>query len=233
MRQERKKMQKSEEKTKIPRSQQRYVHFSSSSLSSSHHSGGQGKIWGVFGLKTTRKGGWNEIFNCIAIRKPSPLTTFLATLFGDVLFQHRPYHQVRKEKIFKFCQSTGERISITHRPREFLLRRPEPQAPAREGGWEHFLATRFHLQLRLTPFSHSPFVFVPSEPYKCIFWGFCLRRPSKQPFRRPPVTSSPPRALHVSQEVFFYPSSSATFDFLYYLVSHSRGSSVFLLSAAI
>ncbi|RVW74011.1 putative mitochondrial protein [Vitis vinifera] len=30
---------------------------------------------------------------------------------------------------------------------------------------EHFLATRFHLQPRLTPSSHSPSVFVPFEPY--------------------------------------------------------------------
>ena len=66
------------------------------------------------------------------------------------------------------------------------------------GHVEHFWATRFHLQPRLTPSSHSPSVFVPSEPYKCIFWVFCLRQPSKQPFRRPPVTSSPPQALHVS-----------------------------------
>ncbi|RVW34446.1 hypothetical protein CK203_081415 [Vitis vinifera] len=25
---------------------------------------------------------------------------------SEVLFRHRPYHQVRKEEIFKFCQST-------------------------------------------------------------------------------------------------------------------------------
>ena len=63
---------------------------------------------------------------------------------------------------------------------------------------EHFPATHFHLQPCLTLSSHSPSVLAPSKPYKCIFWGFCLRRPSKQPFRRPPVTASPPRALHVS-----------------------------------
>ena len=72
---------------------------------------------------------------------------------------------------------------------------------SRAGSWghvEHFLATRFHLQPRLTLSSHSPSVLVPSEPCKCIFLGFCLCRPSKQPFQRPPVTSSPPQALHVS-----------------------------------
>ena len=35
---------------------------------------------------------------------------------GDVLFRHRPYHQVCNEEIFKFCQSTGGRISVTCRP---------------------------------------------------------------------------------------------------------------------
>ncbi|RVW95634.1 Retrovirus-related Pol polyprotein from transposon RE2 [Vitis vinifera] len=79
---------------------------------------------------------------------------------------------------------------------------------------EQFPTTRFHLQPRLTPSSHSPFVLVSFEPYKCIFRVFCLYRPSKQPFRQPPVTSPPPRALHVSSEVFFYPSSSATENYL-------------------
>ena len=32
---------------------------------------------------------------------------------GEVLFQHRPYHQVRKEEIFKFSQSTRRRIPAT------------------------------------------------------------------------------------------------------------------------
>ena len=54
-----------------------------------------------------------------AVRKPSPPATFS----GDVLFRHRPYHQVRKEEIFKFSQSTGGRISSTRQPRAFLLRR--------------------------------------------------------------------------------------------------------------
>nr|CAN71272.1 hypothetical protein VITISV_019660 [Vitis vinifera] len=52
---------------------------------------------------------------------------------GEVFFRYRPYHQVRKEEIFKFCQSTGGRISVTHRPRAFLLQRLEPHAPTREG----------------------------------------------------------------------------------------------------
>ena len=37
---------------------------------------------------------------------------------------------------------------------------------------EHFPATLFHLQPRLMPSSHPSFVLVPSEPCKCIFWGF-------------------------------------------------------------
>ena len=56
---------------------------------------------------------------------------------GEVLFRHRPYHQVRKE-IFKFSQSTGGKISATRQPCVFLLRRPESHAPAREGAWSTF-----------------------------------------------------------------------------------------------
>ena len=50
---------------------------------------------------------------------------------GEVIFRHRPYHQVCKEEIFKFCQSTGGRFSITCRPRAFLLRWPKPHASTR------------------------------------------------------------------------------------------------------
>ena len=71
-------------------------------------------------------------------------TLTVGNFSGEVLFWHRPYHQVRKEEIFKFSQSTGGRLS----------------------------ATRFHLQPRLTPSSHPPSVLVSSEPWKCIFWGF-------------------------------------------------------------
>ena len=57
---------------------------------------------------------------------------------GEVLFQHRPYHQVRKEEIFNFSQSTGGRIPSTRRSRASLCRRPESHAPAREGAWGAF-----------------------------------------------------------------------------------------------
>ena len=46
---------------------------------------------------------------------------------------------------------------------------------SRAGAWgrvEHFPATHFHLQPRLTPSSHPSSVLVPSKPWKCIFWGF-------------------------------------------------------------
>ena len=33
---------------------------------------------------------------------------------SEVLFRHRPYHQVRKEEIFNFSQSIGGRILATH-----------------------------------------------------------------------------------------------------------------------
>ncbi|RVW30859.1 hypothetical protein CK203_110523 [Vitis vinifera] len=44
---------------------------------------------------------------------------------GEVIFRHRPYHQVCKEEIFKFCQSIGGRFSSMCRPQAFLLRRPD------------------------------------------------------------------------------------------------------------
>ena len=73
-------------------------------------------------------------------RRQKTLTTdnFSGDLFREVLFRHRPYHQVCKEEIFKFSQSTGGRILATRRPRAFLLRRLEPHAPAREGAWSTF-----------------------------------------------------------------------------------------------
>ena len=57
---------------------------------------------------------------------------------SEVLFRHRPYHQVRKEEIFKFCQSTGGRISATRQPHAFLLQRPESHVLVREGAWSTF-----------------------------------------------------------------------------------------------
>ena len=35
----------------------------------------------------------------------------------------------------------------------------------------HFPATRFLLQPRLTPTSHPSYLFLPSEPCTCLFWG--------------------------------------------------------------
>ncbi|RVX17825.1 FAM10 family protein [Vitis vinifera] len=63
---------------------------------------------------------------------------FRRLFFGDILFRHRPYHQVRKEEIFKLSQSTGGRILAMRRPRAFLLLRLESHAPAREGAWSTF-----------------------------------------------------------------------------------------------
>ena len=56
---------------------------------------------------------------------------FSGNSFWRSPFPHRPYHQVCKEEFFKFYQSTRGRISVTCRPRTFLLRRPEPHTPAR------------------------------------------------------------------------------------------------------
>ncbi|RVW72669.1 Trafficking protein particle complex subunit 8 [Vitis vinifera] len=98
---------------------------------------------------------------------------FPATLFGEVLFQHRPYHQVRKEEIFKFCQSTRGRISVTCRPHAFLLRWPEPHALARGALSGDTLPPPTCLTLS----SHSPSVLAPSKPYKCIFGVFVFAGP--------------------------------------------------------
>ena len=35
----------------------------------------------------------------------------------------------------------------------------------------HFPATRFLLQSRLMPTSHPSYLFLPSEPCTCLFWG--------------------------------------------------------------
>ena len=60
---------------------------------------------------------------------------------------------------------------------------PEPENHPRAGherfsGWllhltrvSHFPATPFLLQPRLTPTSHPSYLFLPSEPCKCLFWG--------------------------------------------------------------
>ena len=65
-------------------------------------------------------------------------TLIAGNFFGEDLFRHQPYHQVRKEEIFKFCQSTGGRFLVTRWPRAFLLQRPKPHTPAREGTWSNF-----------------------------------------------------------------------------------------------
>ena len=63
---------------------------------------------------------------------------FSGDLFREVLFRHRPYHQVCNEEIFNFSQSTGGRILATRRPHTSLLRQPKSHAPAREGAWGTF-----------------------------------------------------------------------------------------------
>ena len=112
----------------------------------------------------------------------------------------------------KSFSNTDHTIRCARRRSSSFVKAPEGESQSRadharffSGGlnlrrWhvEHFPATRFHLQPNLTPSSHFPSVLVPSESCKCIFWGFCLCRLSKHPFRRPSVTSSPPQALHVS-----------------------------------
>ena len=86
----------------------------------------------------------------------------------------------------KSFSDTDHTIRCARRRSSSFLKAPEGDSQPRVGHacffsdglnltrWrvEHFLATLFHLQPRLTPSSHPSFVFVPSEPCKCIFWGF-------------------------------------------------------------
>ena len=123
---------------------------------------------------------------------------FFGDFSDEVLFRHWPYHQVRKEEIFKFCHSTGGRISVMHRPCAFLLRQPEPHVLAREGAWSTFWQCASTSSLAGCHLATLSLCLCHPSPASAFFWGFCLRRPSKQPFRPPLVTSSPPRALHVS-----------------------------------
>ncbi|RVW96841.1 hypothetical protein CK203_026078 [Vitis vinifera] len=59
----------------------------------------------------------------------------------------------------------------------------------------------------LFPVSSTPETF---RPARTSFGDFCLRQPSKQPFREVPATFSPPQSLHVPWEVFFYLSGGTT-----------------------
>ena len=123
-------------------------------------------------------------------RRPFPVT-FPAKSFSNT------DHTIRcaRRRSLTFLKAPDEESQ----PRASLLRRPESHVPAREGAWGIFRPrastssltwhrpTTLHLRLcHLSP--------------KSAFFGvfFCLRWPSKPPFWRPPVTSSPPRALHMS-----------------------------------
>ena len=142
---------------------------------------------------------------------------------GEILFRHRPYHQVRKEEIFKFCQSTEGRISVMRQPHAFLLRRPEPHSPAHEGAWSTFWQRASTSGLAWRRLTTLHLCLCHSSPASAFFWGFFV---SVSPLNS---LSGDLRWLPLHLE----PCSSATFVFLYYLVSHSHGSSVFLLSTAI
>ena len=116
------------------------------------------------------------------VRKPSPLSTFPGDFSGEVLFRHRPYHQVRKKEIFKFCQGIGGRFLVTRRQLAFLLRWPEPHAPAHEGTWSTFqqrdatssfawrhLATLHLCLCHMSPASVFFGVFVSVDPLNSLY----------------------------------------------------------------
>ena len=91
---------------------------------------------------------------------------------GDVLFRHQPYHQVRKEEIFKFCQSTRERISVTRWPRAFLLRRPEPHVSTCEGVWSTFRQRASTSSLAWHRLATLHLCLCHSSPESAFFWVF-------------------------------------------------------------
>ena len=95
--------------------------------------------------------------------------------------------------------SKHRREILTHAPpNAFLLRRPESHVPAREGAWSTFRPCTSTSNLAWRRLATLHLCLCHPSPASAFFGVFCLRRPSKQPFQRPPVTSSPPRALHVS-----------------------------------
>ena len=78
--------------------------------------------------------------------------------------------------ISPYSQSQGRKRFPVGRivVRKPSTRRPRALFPAGAGAWgrmSHFLATRFFLQARLTPTSHPSYLFLPSEPCTCLFWG--------------------------------------------------------------
>ncbi|RVW25909.1 hypothetical protein CK203_111336 [Vitis vinifera] len=96
----------------------------------------------------------------------------------------------------------------------------------------HFPATRFLLQPRLTSTSHPSYLFLPSEPCTCLFWGSF-------------ASAGPPNSFSDVLRLFFLnpiparalgsvllPFGGATVVFLFHLVSHTGDSSVFPSSAA-
>ena len=81
---------------------------------------------------------------------------------------------------------------------------------------------------------HPPYI--PGSPIRALhvplFGIFVSVGPPNSLSGEAPATFSPPQSLHVPWEVFFYLSGGATIVFfLFYLVSHTGDSSVFLFSA--
>ena len=96
----------------------------------------------------------------IVVRKHSPPATFPANFSGDGFFstpqgapggdlQFVPKHRNQKPIHAPSTRAfSGRRLRVSHFP-----------------------ATRFLLQARLTPTSHPSYLFLPSEPCTCLFWG--------------------------------------------------------------
>ncbi|RVX23597.1 Retrovirus-related Pol polyprotein from transposon TNT 1-94 [Vitis vinifera] len=101
----------------------------------------------------------------IVVRKHSPPA--LSELFRRRFFLHR---KERLEEISNFSQSTGARKPSTRRPRAFFGRRLH-LTRRRVRAREPLSGDALPPPARLTPTSHPSYLFLPSEPCTCLFWG--------------------------------------------------------------
>ena len=99
----------------------------------------------------------------IVVRKHSPSGTFPATSFSDTA--HTAKSAWRRSPIFP------KALEPENHPRAGHTRFSGQRLHLMRRRVSHFPATRFLLQPRLTPTSHPSYLFLPSEPYTCLFWG--------------------------------------------------------------
>ena len=99
--------------------------------------------------------------------------TFTAGDFSSKLFRRRlfPTPQGAPGGDLQFFPKHRSQ-KTTHAPATRVF--PAGDCISRASTWgrvSHFPTTRFLLQPRLTPTSHPSYLFLPSEPCMCLFWG--------------------------------------------------------------